>query len=69
MIRGESLIFFIRAKNEPEKPLVTVEYSPSKKSVLQCYAEHNSMPDESIMKFVKKKWLPFANKQIKMMAA
>ena len=69
MIRGESLIFFIRAKDEPEKPLVTVEYSPSKKSVLQCYAEHNRMPDESIMKFVKKKWLPFANKQLKLLAA
>ena len=69
MIRGESLIFFIRAKAEPEKPLVTVEYSPSKKSVLQCYADHNATPDETIMKFVKKKWLPFANKQIRMMAA
>lgn len=69
MIRGESLIFFIRAKNEPKKPLVTVEYSPSKKTVLQCYGEHNTRPDETIMSFVNKKWLPFANKQIKMMAA
>ena len=69
MIRGESLIFFIRAKAEPEKPLVTVEYSPSKKMVLQCYADHNATPDETVMEFVKKKWLPFANRQVKMLAA
>ena len=69
MIRGESLIFFIRKKTEPTKPFVTVEYSPSKKRVLQCYADHNARPNEQIMNFVEKQWLPFANRQIKKLAA
>ena len=69
MIRGESLIFFIRAKDAPDKPLVTVEYSPKMKRVLQCYADHNARPNEQIMNFVEKQWLPFANKQIKKLAA
>ena len=69
MIREESLIFFIRAKVEPDKPLVTVEYSPKMKRVLQCYADHNARPNEQIMNFVEKQWLPFANKQIKKLAA
>ena len=69
MIREDSLIFFIRAKAEPKTPLVTVEYSPSQKKVLQCYGDRDSKPAESILNFVNKKWLPFANKQIKMIAA
>ena len=69
MIRGESLIFFIRAKEAPDKPLVTVEYSPKMKRVLQCYADHNARPNEQIMHFVEKQWLPFANRQIKKLAA
>ena len=69
MIRGESLIFFIRAKEAPDKPLVTVEYSPKMKRVLQCYADHNARPNQQIMNFVEKQWLPFANRQIKKLAA
>lgn len=69
MIREDSLIFFIRAKEAPDKPLVTVEYSPKMKRVLQCYADHNARPNEQIMNFVEKQWLPFANRQIKRLAA
>ena len=34
-VREESLIFFVRNKNEPNKPFVTVEYSLENKKVLQ----------------------------------
>ena len=67
--REESLIFFIRTKEEPEKPLVTVEYSLKNKKVLQCYGDHDSKPDDCVMEFVRKKWLPYANKKLKQIAA
>ena len=67
--REESLIFFIRMKDEPEKPLVTVEYSLKNKKVLQCYGDHDSKPNESVMEFVNKKWLPYANRKLKQIAA
>ena len=69
MIREDSLIFFIRAKATPDKPLVTVEYSPSKKKVLQCYGDGDTKPSDEILHFVNKQWLPFANRQIKRLAA
>lgn len=67
--REETLIFFIRTKEQPDTPLVTVEYSPTQKKVLQCYGDHDSKPTEEILDFVHKKWLPYANKQIKQIAA
>lgn len=67
--REESLIFFIRAKEAPNTPLVTVEYSPSRKKILQCYGNKDSTPNDTILEFVNKKWLPFANRQIKKLAA
>ena len=36
-IREESLIFFIRKKEQPDTPLVTLEYSLRNHKVLQCY--------------------------------
>ena len=67
--REESLIFFIRTKEHPDVPLVTVEYSPSQKRVLQCYGKKDKKPNDNILNFVNKKWLPFANRQIKKLAA
>ena len=64
-IREESLIFFIRTKEQPNVPFVTVEYSPKQKRILQCYGYNDSSPDNSVMDFVKNKWLPFANKKIR----
>lgn len=66
--REESLIFFIQTKKHPDVPLVTVEYSPSQKCVLQCYGKGNKTPDGNVLEFVNKKWLPFANRQIKKLA-
>ncbi len=68
-IREESLIFFIRSKEKPEVPLATVEYSPSRKKILQCYADHNTKPDDTVMDYVNKIWLPYANRTLKKIAA
>lgn len=68
-IREETLIFFIRAKDTPNIPLVTVEYSLKKKKVLQCYADDNTEPEEAVLHYVNKIWLPYANKTLKKIAA
>ena len=67
--KEQSLIFFIRAKDKPEKPLVTLEYSLQTHRVLQCYASHNQKPSEDILHYVNKVWLPYANKTLKQIAA
>lgn len=69
MIREESLIFFIRNADEPNKPFVTVEYSLSTKKVLQCYGDHDTKPNDTVLEFVNKKWLPFANRKLKKVIA
>lgn len=67
-VREESLIFFIRNKNKPNKPFVTLEYSLTNHKILQCYADHNSKPDSKVMNFINKVWLPYANKQLRQLA-
>lgn len=63
--REESLIFFIRTKEQPDVPFVTVEYSPSRRKILQCYAYHDSTPDDGVLQFVNLTWLPYANKKLR----
>lgn len=63
--KEQSLIFFIRNKDEIDKPLATLEYSIQGKKILQCYADHDSTPAESILQFVNNIWLPYANKKIR----
>ncbi len=63
-VREESLIFFIRNKSAPNTPFVTMEYSIKNKKVLQCYAEHDSKPSDSVLDFVNNKWLPYANRKL-----
>ena len=65
MIREESLFFFVRLKEQPDTPLVTVEYSLLTHKVLQCYGEHDHRPSEDILHYVNKVWLPYANKTLK----
>lgn len=67
-VREESLIFFVRNKNNPQTPFVTVEYSLEDKKVLQCYGDHDHRPDDNVLNFVKKIWLPYANRKIKKIA-
>ena len=68
MAREETLIFFIRHKDKPNKPLATLEYSPARKQILQCYGEHDSIPEKALSDFVNKKWLPYANRKLKKIA-
>ena len=64
-IREESLIFFVRDKDTPDAPLVTLEYSIKNHKVLQCYGDGDNRPNEQVLDFVNNKWLPYANRQIK----
>lgn len=64
-IREETLIVFIREKERADVPFVTVEYSPSQRKILQCYGEHDSKPDDSVLDYVNNVWLPYANKKIR----
>ena len=67
--REESLIFFVRNASQPDTPFVTLEYSLKNKNILQCYGDHNTKPDDSVMEFLNKKWLPHANRKLKQIAA
>ena len=67
--REETLIFFVRNITQPNVPFVTLEYSIQNKKILQCYGDRDSKPDDSVLEFVNKKWLPYANRQIKQIAA
>ncbi|MBQ3213975.1 MAG: PcfJ domain-containing protein [Clostridia bacterium] len=66
--REESLIFFVRDKNNPQKPFVTVEYSLQNKKILQCYAKDNRKPQSNVEQFINKKWLPYAKRKLKEVA-
>lgn len=68
-IREESLIFFVRTKDNPSEPYVTVEYSIKSKKVLQCYAKGNQKPDAEVTNYVNNSWLPYANKILKQKVA
>ncbi len=69
MAREETLIFFVRDKDDPATPFVTVEYSLKTHQVLQCYGYDDTKPDDKVLSFVRNKWLPFANKQVKQIQA
>ena len=45
------------------------QYPPAQKRILQCYGDHDSKPTEEVINFVHKKWLPYANRKIKQLAA
>ena len=66
--REETLIFFIRNKQTPSIPLVTVEYDLNRHIILQCYGDKDSTPNNSILDYVNKVWLPYANRKIKAIA-
>lgn len=67
--KEQSLIFFVRSATDTETPLVTIEYDPKRKSILQCYANGNTRPEAPIMEYVNNVWLPHANKALKSIAA
>ena len=66
--KEESLIFFVRQKENPTEPFVTVEYSLKSKKVLQCYAKGNTKPDAEVTTYINSIWNPYANKVLKKIA-
>ena len=64
-VREESLIFFVRTKQHPDTPFVTLEFSLKTHKVLQCYGEHDHKPNDDVLHYVNKVWLPYANKHLK----
>ena len=64
MAKEKSLIFFIRKLDEPTKPFVTMEYSPSDKRILQVYGYHDVIPDDDVLEFTNH-WLKIANRRLK----
>ena len=67
-VREESLIFFVRNKEDEQTPFVTLEYSLKNHKILQCYADHDSKPNDEVLDYVNKKWLPYANRKIRQIA-
>lgn len=53
IIRGKSLIFFIRKKEEPGQPYYTLELDPAGNFV-QCRGLRNCLANEEVEKFVQK---------------
>lgn len=49
---GTTAIVFLRKTNDINKPFVTIELDLKSFEVLQCYAEHDSKPDEQVMNYV-----------------
>ena len=68
-VREETLIFFIRSADAPDVPLVTMEYSLKSNKILQIYANSNTKPTDDVQTFIQKKWLPYARRQLKKIAA
>ena len=68
-IREQSLIFFIRMREQPDTPFVTLEYSLRNHKILQCYGEHDHKPSDAVLHYVHKVWLPYANKTLKKLVA
>lgn len=67
-VREESLIFFVRNKEDAQTPFVTLEYSLKNHKILQCYADHDSKQNDEVLDYVNKKWLPYANRKIRQIA-
>ena len=63
--REESLIFFVRNKEDIQTPFVTLEYSLKNHKILQCYADHDTKPEDNVLNFVNKVWLPYANRKLR----
>lgn len=67
--KEQSLIFFVRSATDTETPLATIEFSLTDKKIKQFYADHNTTPDNSVIEYVNKIWLPTAKKALKKIAA
>lgn len=50
--KGKTTVFFLRKKEEPEKPFCTVEFNEGK--LVQCRSKYNGPAPEDAMKYMKK---------------
>lgn len=64
MAQENTLIFFLRKQEAPDTPYVTIELSIKEQRILQCYASHNSRPEQDALDFATHTWLPHAQKQL-----
>ena len=64
MANGETLIIFVRKKENVNKPFVTMEYNQHTKKVLQLYAENDTTPEDYVKSEIYNIWLPKAEKMI-----
>ena len=51
MADGISLIMFVRRKEAPDVPFVTIEYRIDRKALAQCYGDHDSRPADDVRAF------------------
>lgn len=51
-LSGQTVIFFIREKNEPDKPFYTLEYNPKTETIVQCRGLHNCGKTPEVEAFV-----------------
>lgn len=51
-LSGQTVIFFIRKKSEPDKPFYTLEYNPKTESIVQCRGLHNCGKTPEVEAFV-----------------
>lgn len=56
MAEGKSVILFVRKKDDPDTPFITVEYDPKRKVILQSHGKNNTLPSEDVRAFLDK-WL------------
>ena len=52
-LSGQTVIFFIRKKSEPDKPFYTLEYNPKTESIVQCRGLCNCGKTPEVKAFVK----------------
>lgn len=52
-LSGQTVIFFIRKKSEPDKPFYTLEYNPKTESIVQCRGLNNCGKTPEVEAFVK----------------
>lgn len=64
MIDEKSLIFFIRNKERPDIPFVTLEYDLNNNKILQIYGKNDSDPPENVLTFANH-WCKLANNRLK----
>lgn len=51
-LSGQTVIFFVRKKSEPDKPFYTLEYNPKTENIVQCRGLHNCGKTPEVEAFV-----------------